>query len=38
MPKRSKRYTESKALIDSKKLYTPDEAVELVKKNGHDQI
>lgn len=34
MPKRSKRYTESKALIDSKKLYTPDEAVELVKKTA----
>lgn len=34
MPKRSKRYTESKALIDSKKIYTPDEAVELVKKTA----
>lgn len=34
MPNRSKRYTESKALIDSKKLYTPDEAVELVKKTA----
>lgn len=34
MPKHSKRYAESKALIDPKKLYTPEEAVELVKKTA----
>ncbi len=31
---RSKRYAELKKLIDSKKLYSLDEAVELVKKTG----
>lgn len=30
----SKRYTELKKLVDPKKLYTPEEAVELVKKTA----
>jgi large subunit ribosomal protein L1 len=31
---RSKRYTELKKLVDSKKLYAPSEAIELVKKTS----
>ncbi|MEK7473124.1 MAG: 50S ribosomal protein L1 [Patescibacteria group bacterium] len=31
---RSKRYTELKKLVDPKKLYTPEEAMELVKKTA----
>ncbi|MDO8584422.1 MAG: 50S ribosomal protein L1 [bacterium] len=32
---RSKRYIESKKLVDPKKLYAPEEAVELAKKTGN---
>lgn len=31
---RSKRYNELKKLVDSKKLYTPEEAMELIKKTS----
>ncbi len=34
----SKRYTEAKKLIDVKKLYTPVEAVELVKKTANTKF
>lgn len=34
MAKHSKRYTELKKLVDSKKLYTPSEGIELVKKTS----
>ena len=34
MAKHSKRYTELKKLVDSKKLYAPSEAIELVKKTS----
>ncbi|MSR85201.1 50S ribosomal protein L1 [Candidatus Uhrbacteria bacterium] len=33
-----KRYTELKKLVDSKKLYTPEEAVELVKKTSNTKF
>ncbi|MCI0479715.1 50S ribosomal protein L1 [Candidatus Uhrbacteria bacterium] len=35
---RSKRYTELKKLVDPKKLYTPQEAVELVKKTANTKF
>jgi large subunit ribosomal protein L1 len=35
---RSKRYTELKKLVDSKKLYNPDEAVELIKKTSNTKF
>ena len=33
MAKKSKRYTEAAALIENGKLYSAEEAIELVKKN-----
>ncbi len=38
MAKRSKRYAELKKLVDSKKLYTPSEAIELVKKTSNTKF
>ncbi|MFH1078600.1 MAG: 50S ribosomal protein L1 [Patescibacteria group bacterium] len=35
---RSKRYTELKKLVDPKKLYTPKEAIELVKKTSNTKF
>ena len=36
--KRSKRYNEAKKLVEPKKLYTPAEAVELVKKSSNTKF